>query len=161
VLTIAVILVCVPDVTLWQKLRSIYEDVLPTFTRWKEKEIPIYIYSSGSIQAQKLLFGCSEKGNLLPYLAGHFDTTIGSKLESSSYRKIFETISAEQSQLPKLRIEEVLFVTDNINEAFAAQQVAMSVVLSVRPGNKDLPSTCPFKKIHSFEQLFEAFDFSK
>ena len=44
---------------------SVYDDVVPAFERWLESGKKIYIYSSGSIQAQKLLFAHSEKGDLL------------------------------------------------------------------------------------------------
>ena len=45
--------------------KSVYDDVVPAFDRWKQKGFNIYIYSSGSIEAQKLIFGYSDKGNLL------------------------------------------------------------------------------------------------
>lgn len=41
--------------------------------------LQVYIYSSGSVEAQKLIFGHSNVGNLLPYLSGHYDTHIGDK----------------------------------------------------------------------------------
>lgn len=43
---------------------SIYDDVVPAFERWKNSGRNIYIYSSGSVQAQKLLFHNSDYGNL-------------------------------------------------------------------------------------------------
>lgn len=41
------------------------------------KSIQVYIYSSGSREAQRLLFGHSEYGDLRKYFCGFFDTTIG------------------------------------------------------------------------------------
>jgi 2,3-diketo-5-methylthio-1-phosphopentane phosphatase len=43
----------------------VYDDVVPAFDIWKSRGIQINIYSSGSISAQKLLFGYSDKGDLL------------------------------------------------------------------------------------------------
>jgi enolase-phosphatase E1 len=56
-------------------------------------KIPVYVYSSGSIEAQKLLFGWSTEGNLNQFFQGNFDTTIGSKTESESYHKITTEIN--------------------------------------------------------------------
>lgn len=64
----------------------------------------IYIYSSGSVDAQKLLFGNSVHGDLMAHLDGYFDTKVGSKQESGSYTEIVKQISASA--------EDVLFLTD-------------------------------------------------
>jgi methionine salvage enolase-phosphatase E1 len=48
----------------WKKW-SIYDDVIPSFERMIAKGYKIYIYSSGSIEAQKLLFQYTEKGDVL------------------------------------------------------------------------------------------------
>lgn len=115
----------------------------------------MYIYSSGSIFAQKLLFGHTSKGNLLPYLSNHFDTTIGSKLEASSYTKIFESISQEGS----LKIDEILFVTDNVREYEAAIEAGMKSMVAIRPGNAPLPEGKSYDSLESFDVLFEKFKF--
>jgi methionine salvage enolase-phosphatase E1 len=49
-----------------EMLLRVYDDVVPAFDRWKEQGCKIYIYSSGSVPAQKLLFEFSVKGDLLP-----------------------------------------------------------------------------------------------
>uniref|UniRef100_A0A6I8SVV5 Enolase-phosphatase E1 n=1 Tax=Xenopus tropicalis TaxID=8364 RepID=A0A6I8SVV5_XENTR len=83
---------------------EVYEDVVPSIRQWRELGIKLYIYSSGSIDAQKLLFGYSIEGDLLKLLDGHFDTNIGHKVESKSYRNIADNIGC----LP----ENILFLTD-------------------------------------------------
>jgi len=138
----------------------VYEDSYEAFQKWKNQDLPIFIYSSGSIAAQKLLFGYSEKGDLLPYFRGHFDTTIGVKLQSTSYLKIFEAIKA-QLELNDLKIGQVLFVTDNFEEAKSASQVHMSTVVSIRPGTRALPDGHKFKTITTFDSLFEMFEFAE
>lgn len=42
-----------------------YQDVVPAIRRWRQYGLKVYIYSSGSIEAQKLLFGYSVEGDLL------------------------------------------------------------------------------------------------
>ncbi|KAI8620673.1 HAD-like domain-containing protein [Chytriomyces sp. MP71] len=109
----------------------VYKDVEPVLKKWQSKNIPVYIYSSGSIAAQKLLFGFSEKGDMLPYFAGHFDTTIGSKLETESYKKI----AAEISKFPA---EHILFLSDNVKEIDAALGAGFQTAILDRPGNAPL-----------------------
>lgn len=110
----------------------VYEDVPVALKRWKAAGIPVFIYSSGSVSAQKLLFGHSEAGDLLPWIAGHFDTEIGGKREASSYTRIAEHLNTPAGQ--------ITFATDNVLEADAARQAGMNVLVLDRPGN---PPTGP------------------
>jgi 2,3-diketo-5-methylthio-1-phosphopentane phosphatase len=132
---------------------QIYDDVLPMFEHWKTSGKDIFIYSSGSVSAQKLLFTYSDKKyndsyDLTSYLSGHFDTQHpGSKLEAESYRIIANDINKEPSQ--------ILFVTDNVNEAIAAKIVGYNVVLSVRPGTAKLPENHGFPVVTSFDQILK------
>jgi len=48
---------------------SFYEDVLRALKQWSvggEGQLRVYIYSSGSVEAQRLLFGHSPHGDLMP-----------------------------------------------------------------------------------------------
>lgn len=114
---------------------DLYPDVKPAFDRWKKAGYDLYIYSSGSIEAQKLLFGASVEGNLLPLLSGHFDTTTGHKREQKSYEKIAKAV--------KMPPNSILFLTDIYAEATAALAAGMQVNILTRPGNKD--ATAPAK----------------
>ncbi|KAG0291346.1 Enolase-phosphatase E1 [Linnemannia gamsii] len=109
---------------------ALYEDVIPAFDHWKAEGKKLYIYSSGSIAAQKLLFGYSEKGDLLHYFSGHYDTTIGLKVESESYTKIAADIGVNPSR--------ILFLSDNIHEIVAAKRAGFQAVVTDRPGNAPL-----------------------
>ncbi|KAK3834598.1 MAG: HAD-like domain-containing protein [Linnemannia gamsii] len=109
---------------------ALYMDVIPAFDHWKAEGKKLYIYSSGSIPAQKLLFGYSEKGDLLHYFAGHYDTTIGLKVQAESYTKIAADIG-----VPPARI---LFLSDNIHEIVAAKKAGFQTVVTDRPGNEPL-----------------------
>ncbi|CAG8566314.1 596_t:CDS:2 [Ambispora leptoticha] len=110
----------------------IYDDVVTAFKRWKDAGIKIYIYSSGSVEAQKLIFAHSDKGNLLGYIDGHFDTTIGSKLESQSYLNICNELGIQSSP------SSMLFLSDNINEINAAKKAGIQTAIVERPGNPPL-----------------------
>ncbi|KAJ1781226.1 enolase-phosphatase E1, partial [Coemansia sp. RSA 2399] len=104
-----------------------YDDAVDAIRRWTESSRKVYIYSSGSVEAQKLIFGYSDHGDLLPYISGHYDTKIGSKLEASSYATIAKDIGLAPGR--------ILFVSDNIDEIRAADYVGMQTVVSIRPGN--------------------------
>uniref|UniRef100_A0A8D0VB89 Enolase-phosphatase 1 n=1 Tax=Sus scrofa TaxID=9823 RepID=A0A8D0VB89_PIG len=81
-----------------------FEDVVPAVRKWREAGMKVYVYSSGSVEAQKLLFGHSTEGDVLELFDGHFDTKIGHKVESESYRKIASSIGCSTSN--------ILFLTD-------------------------------------------------
>src|SRR6478735_2134152 len=77
----------------------VYDDVVPALAAWKMAGQDVRIYSSGSVQAQLLFFGNTIAGNLLPHFTGHYDTTIGGKKESDSYRKIAAAYQLAPSEL--------------------------------------------------------------
>uniref|UniRef100_K3WWJ7 Probable methylthioribulose-1-phosphate dehydratase n=1 Tax=Globisporangium ultimum (strain ATCC 200006 / CBS 805.95 / DAOM BR144) TaxID=431595 RepID=K3WWJ7_GLOUD len=124
----------------------VYDDVTGFMQRMEEKDVRVGIYSSGSRQAQKLLFQYSDQGDLRKYLTVYFDTKVGHKRETQSYEEILLSLNVDSGK-------DVLFVTDIIEEAEAASRAGLDVVLSVRPGNKPLPATHPFHTIQSFEEL--------
>ncbi|MBN3312484.1 ENOPH phosphatase, partial [Atractosteus spatula] len=126
---------------------EVYDDVVPAITRWRQEGLKVYIYSSGSVEAQKLLFGYSVKGNLLELFDGHFDTNIGAKVESQSYRRIAERI--------RCSTEEIMFLTDVTREAKAAEEAGLNVAVIVRPGNVELTEEekSHYKLITSFSDL--------
>jgi len=109
-------------------LRShIFNDVKPAFERWTAMGKQLFIFSSGSVQAQQLLFRYTEQGDLTNYLSGYFDTEIGSKKEPDSYRKIAQAL--------KLSSDRILFISDVTDELKAAQSVGMQPLFSFREGN--------------------------
>ncbi|KAJ2325475.1 enolase-phosphatase E1 [Coemansia sp. RSA 2702] len=104
-----------------------FADAVEAIKQWVRTGRKVYIYSSGSVEAQELIFGYSDHGDLLGYISGHYDTKIGSKVESTSYTAITSDIGIEP--------ERVLFVSDNIREIQAADAAGLQTVLSIRPGN--------------------------
>lgn len=109
----------------------VYDDVPSALEGWQAAGVPVAIYSSGSVAAQKLLFGASIYGDLLPLMAGHFDTTTGPKKEAASYARIAAALSLPPGA--------VTFVTDSLAEAEAARAAGVRAVLSLRPGNPPVP----------------------
>lgn len=121
----------------------LYDDVLPAIQAWNAAGKDVRIYSSGSVQAQKLFFGHTIHGDLLPLLRGHYDTTTGGKREATSYLKI----AAEYAMPP----QDILFLSDVPAELEAASSAGMRTALVVRPGNAPAVSASP--TIHSFSEI--------
>lgn len=105
----------------------VYPDTPEALARWQAAGVPVHIYSSGSIAAQKLLFRHSEAGDMTPFLAGHFDTTTGPKREIASYARIADALA--------LPAAEILFVSDMAPEIAAARSAGMQALLIDRDGD--------------------------
>jgi enolase-phosphatase E1 len=112
----------------------LFPDVAPSLYAWHARSIPLVIYSSGSVPAQKLLFkytNTADTPDLNPLLSGYFDTVnAGLKNEKESYEKIAKT-----------REEPVgtwLFLSDNVKEVRAARSAGMQAIVVMREGNVPL-----------------------
>lgn len=102
----------------------IYADVLANLKKWKASGIDLYIYSSGSVAAQKLLFGHSAQGDLTPLFSGYFDTHIGAKQDPAAYTKIAESIALAPNAL--------LFLSDIQSELDAAKTAGFNTYWLLR-----------------------------
>jgi 2,3-diketo-5-methylthio-1-phosphopentane phosphatase len=114
-----------------QILGEFYDDAVRALARWNAKDVIIAIYSSGSVQAQQLLFQHAEEGDLRPFVSHWFDTTTGPKRERESYEKIAD----EMGVVPA----DILFATDVVAEAQAARAAGLQVVIMERLGNEKQP----------------------
>jgi enolase-phosphatase E1 len=114
---------------------EVFPDVPLALNSWNEAGLRVAIYSSGSVLAQKLLFGNTAHGDLTPRISAFFDTAVGPKTASSSYA----TIAARMDVAPG----SVLFVSDVEAELLAAHQSGLQAALCVRPGNA--PAQAPAK----------------
>ncbi|KAF9666767.1 hypothetical protein SADUNF_Sadunf16G0262900 [Salix dunnii] len=124
----------------------VYDDVPEALEKWHALGIKVYIYSSGSRLAQRLIFGNTNYGDLRKYLSGFFDTTVGNKKETRSYIEISESLGVDKPS-------DILFVTDVSQEALAAKGAGLDVMISIRPGNAPLPENHGFKTITSFAEI--------
>jgi enolase-phosphatase E1 len=106
----------------------VYPDAVEALQRWHRQGYQLFVYSSGSIQAQRLIFGCSEAGDLSPLFSGYFDTTSGPKREAQSYRRI----TREMGYQP----EQILFLSDIVQELDAAREAGMVTCALVRDGGE-------------------------
>jgi enolase-phosphatase E1 len=104
----------------------VYQDAARRLHAWKAQGLALYVFSSGSVQAQKLLFGHSEFGDLTPLFSGYFDTTIGAKREPEAYRRIAAHIGLTPAQ--------ILFLSDIREELEAARAAGLATCWLVRDG---------------------------
>src|SRR5688572_16584782 len=111
----------------------IYADAAEALKRWHADGLPLYVYSSGSVPAQRLFFGHSDAGDLTPLFSGWFDTEVGGKREASSYRHIAESIGVAPA--------DILFLSDVVEELDAAREAGMSTVLIDRREDYAQPRT--------------------
>ncbi|KAK2080380.1 hypothetical protein QBZ16_000233 [Prototheca wickerhamii] len=109
----------------------LFPDVEPALRRWVDAGAKLYIYSSGSRQAQRDLFAHTSGGDLRPLLSAYFDTSSGVKVEAASYHNIALSLGVDDAQ-------SLLFLTDNPAEARAALEAGWKATLVQRPGNKEL-----------------------
>ncbi|MDA1342770.1 MAG: acireductone synthase [Proteobacteria bacterium] len=107
----------------------LYQDAIANLKAWKEKGISLFVYSSGSVLAQKMLFGHADEGDLTPLFSGYFDTLIGGKKEAYSYRKIAIEIGFPTN--------EILFLSDIKEELDAAKAVGYQTIWLARDNTPD------------------------
>lgn len=94
-------------------LRShVYPDVAPAVRAWRAAGLRLGVYSSGSVQAQRLLFGHTPEGDLTPLFEAWFDTNVGGKRESGSYARIARALGLSPAA--------ILFLSDTPEELDAA-----------------------------------------
>ena len=99
----------------------IYPDAAAALRAWHAAGLPLYVYSSGSVPAQRLFFGHSDDGDLTGLISGWFDTEIGGKREAASYARIAESIGLPPG--------EILFLSDVVEESDAAREAGLATVL--------------------------------
>lgn len=119
----------------------VYPEVAANLKKWKEQGIELGVFSSGSVPAQKLIFGYSVSGDLTPYFSAHFDTTTGGKREAKTYAKIAEVL--------QLQASEILFLSDIVEELEAADSSGFQTLQLAREGTE--PSWKQF--VTSFDEI--------
>jgi len=121
----------------------LYADAAAKLKAWKAAGLDLYVYSSGSVYAQKLLFGHTEYGDLTPLFSGYFDTHIGGKREQQSYDNI-----AAQLALPA---NQLLFLSDIKEELDAAKAAGFQTIWLVRDSAPD--PQAEHRQVGSFDQI--------
>jgi enolase-phosphatase E1 len=124
---------------------EVYPDVPAALARWTRQGKIVCIFSSGSVLAQKLLFGNTAAGDLTAFLRANFDTTTGPKNAPGSYLQIAKTLT--------LQAPNILFISDVAKELDAARGAGMLTALCVRTESAGgVEST--HRVVHSFEEIF-------
>jgi enolase-phosphatase E1 len=126
-----------------------YADAVAALRRWHAQGHALYVYSSGSVAAQKLLFGNSSAGNLQGLISGYFDTAVGGKREPRSYHNVLAALDRDGS--------EVLFLSDVVEELDAAREAGMDTVLVDRredyPTARLGPACRGHRRVESFAEI--------
>ena len=122
----------------------LYPDAIEALRRFHDAGIALYVYSSGSIAAQKLLFGHTIAGNLLPLFSGFYDTTIGGKREAASYARIIEELGVHPP--------DAIFFSDVAAELDAASIAGLQTVQLARSEDGTVPRPTGVS-VPSFEQV--------
>ena len=102
----------------------VYPDAPEYLRKWHAQGLALYVYSSGSVEAQRLIFGYTDHGDLTPLFSGYFDTRIGGKRERASYQAI-----VQQTGIPAAQI---LFLSDVGEELDAARAAGLATVQLIR-----------------------------
>lgn len=120
----------------------VYPDAARNLRGWHDAGLALYVYSSGSTQAQALLFRYSDAGDLTPLFAGYFDTRTGPKREQDSYAAI-----ARDIDLPP---GDILFLSDVAAELDAAAAAGMQTIQLVRD---DTVERGRHRAVHDFDEI--------
>lgn len=130
-------------------IAPLYAEVAPALSQWRAAGVALGVYSSGSIAAQKLLFGHTSSGDLTGWFSYWFDTTSGGKLESDSYRHIAAQTGLSASAL--------LFLSDHPGEVVAALGAGWQAIHIARP---DSPPPAPAQEELDAVSNFAAIHFN-
>lgn len=120
----------------------VYQDVKANLNKWAAQGIDLYVYSSGSVAAQKLLFGYSDAGDLTPLFKGYFDTHIGNKREKQAYETIVSQLA--------MPAQDILFLSDVVEELDAAASAGMQTIQLVREQGM---TTGDHAVVNSFDEI--------
>jgi enolase-phosphatase E1 len=123
----------------------VYPEVPARLRVWKAQGKRLYVYSSGSVPAQKLLFGHTDAGDLTPLFSGYFDTETGGKRDAESYRRIAAAIGGAP--------DTILFLSDIVQELDAARDAGLKTTLLARA-----PAQCPVAGMHPCVADFDAIE---
>lgn len=122
----------------------VYADAVAGLRHWHDEGVKLYVYSSGSVPAQRLLFGYSDAGDLTPLFCGYFDTRIGHKREADAYRTIVGELGIDAA--------EILFLSDIKEELDAAREAGMQTCWLVR-GEEALDPEASHLQVKDFSAI--------
>lgn len=121
----------------------VYDDAVEYLKKWHAQGIRLYVFSSGSVKAQQLLFGYSDAGDLTPLFSGYFDTRIGNKRQTGAYQAIASEIG--------LPAADILFLSDIKQELDAARSAGMQTIWLTRDSEPD--AAAAHQQVRDFSQI--------
>jgi len=119
----------------------LYPDAFDFLQAQHAQNIALYVYSSGSVRAQQLLFKYSDYGDIRALFNDFFDTKVGAKQEQAVYNTIIEQLPFDAS--------EVLFLSDVAAELDAAKAAGLKTLHLIRDGQAQ--SEHPY--VHDFTNV--------
>ena len=108
---------------------QLFPETAECLREWRKQGITLSVYSSGSIQAQKMLYRHSPTGDLEKLFSHWFDTHTGPKKSTESYIRIAKLLGSSPNK--------IWFVSDNGAECDSARLAGMHTLFSLREGNPD------------------------
>jgi enolase-phosphatase E1 len=121
----------------------VYPDAAQALRGWHAAGHSLAVYSSGSVPAQKLLFGHSSEGDLSPLFSAWFDTAVGGKREAASYQAIVANLGVPA--------RGIVFLSDVVEELDAAREAGLRTVLLDR--REDYPMPRMGEACHGHERV--------
>ncbi|WP_172387585.1 acireductone synthase [Streptomyces sp. MNP-20] len=104
-----------------------FADVVPRLRSWYAAGIRLYVYSSGSVAAQRAWFTYSAHGSLTGLVSGWYDTeNAGPKQDPGSYRAITAAVGVPPGH--------TVFLSDRLGELDAAREAGWRTVGVRRAG---------------------------
>ncbi|WP_237214183.1 acireductone synthase [Falsiroseomonas oryziterrae] len=110
----------------------LWPDVAACLRAWAVGGLTLAVYSSGSVEAQRLLFRHSVAGDLEGLFRGFFDTKVGAKREVGSYAAIATALDMAPAS--------ILFLSDVAEELDAAAASGLATCQLVREADGTRPS---------------------
>ncbi|MFS8063494.1 MAG: acireductone synthase [Luteimonas sp.] len=127
----------------------VYSDAAEALHNWHAEGHRLAVFSSGSVAAQKLLFGHSEAGDLGPLFSAFFDTEIGHKRDADSYRLIADALDRGPG--------DIVFLSDVVEELDAAREAGMQTILLDRhedyPQPRDADACNGHRRVEAFDRI--------
>jgi len=127
----------------------VYDDVAFNLEKWVLNGLNVGIYSSGSVNAQKLIFKYSVAGDLTKWLSHYFDTNIGQKRSQESYLKIASRIGLDPSV--------IVFLSDIQEEIDAASAAGLKTIHVLRESEMSSNSIYRAKDFNEVNNLLHQF----
>ncbi|ARN83167.1 acireductone synthase [Methylocystis bryophila] len=103
-----------------------YADAAEAIRAWAAAGLRLFVYSSQSEEAQRMLLAHTPYGDLTPLFEGFLDTTFGQKIEPGSYRDLVERLA--------LPAGAILLLSGNEEELDAARSEGLATARLMRDG---------------------------